>query len=48
MNTVEETVARITPIRGPKKWTQIAEITTENEIFEKLFPIRIPTMNLSE
>jgi hypothetical protein len=48
MNPVEATVARITPILGPVKCTNIAETITEKDIFVKLFPISIPTMNLSE
>jgi len=48
IKNVETKVARITPHLPPIILINIAEIMTEKAIFTKLFPIKIPTINLSE
>jgi hypothetical protein len=48
MKIVETKVAQIIPHLPPIILTNIAETMTEKEIFAKLFPIKIPTISLSE
>jgi len=48
MKNVETKVARITPHLPPIILINIAETMTEKAIFAKLFPIKIPTINLSD